>query len=703
MIPRNISCKNSRSEFSSRQSQLQISYDITTSSPSGKTEPAKFFNAQFLLSYYSLIVLCLCNSLTYYCYYTQRILVLLVGITSLIICILFSLAVILREQYFKKDKFTLCTVLYAITGLGLIFSDPNIFNLLLSVEDEPTFASSLQSLSVLAVISINKIIWNKQLFTLMSVFLGLFSLSLNCYNRDKILQEIFQFFLYLILIQNSQNTLASNKVMIEGQYVIPEEEEKLSHPEVPLSDIEVNFTQKDSDANTGLEEVVHYIKTAIEWMNYIKDYPEASFRVGIDRTSRILERCLAFLRKCDNIYSTDYNKVTKHLETEDKNYISQYFYGASESIPATEQSDKRLKEKSITASFGFDETVNVLNRICRNWNFSVFMIDGLNNEVFQVCGRYVFLKYGLIKRFKIQETVLRDFLIELEGKYQKNKYHNALHAADVMFSFLWLTFNSAWKDKIRSPELLIGILVTLSHDVAHPGRTNRYLILSKDELATLYNDISVLEMHHASTLFSILKKPKFNILENIDNDSWIFIRRQIIELILATDMEKHFEILGNFKAKYLSIGEKLEDNDIDYRTSFMKMAIKAADVGHAAKETDIHVKWSELLMEEIIEIDRLEKSLGIKQTLSTEILMTDLPRDQSRFLKNIVIPLYIAFNEVLKSEEIEKKCITQLNDNEDYWKRKLRNPTVFVRAESFKNPTRHASLPDRVPTSGHLS
>lgn len=85
--------------------------------------------------------------------------------------------------------------------------------------------------------------------------------------------------------------------------------------------------------------------------------------------------------------------------------------------------------------------------------------------------------------------------------------------------------------------MLACVIVTLSHDVGHPGKTNRFLILSGDELAIKFNDLSVLEMFHSSTLFSILKKEEFNILSNVDYDSKVHLRKQIIELILATDME----------------------------------------------------------------------------------------------------------------------------------------------------------------------
>jgi hypothetical protein len=51
---------------------------------------------------------------------------------------------------------------------------------------------------------------------------------------------------------------------------------------------------------------------------------------------------------------------------------------------------------------------------------------------------------------------------------------------------------------------MLTILSAAAHDMDHPGTNNVYEIKCKSKLAMLYNDISVLENHHAASFFFLL-------------------------------------------------------------------------------------------------------------------------------------------------------------------------------------------------------
>ena len=74
-------------------------------------------------------------------------------------------------------------------------------------------------------------------------------------------------------------------------------------------------------------------------------------------------------------------------------------------------------------------------------------------------------------------------------------------------------------EKVITPNESISCLIaSLGHDIGHPGLTNRYLIASKHTLALRYNDISILENMHSSTIFTLLADSQLNILINLNPD-----------------------------------------------------------------------------------------------------------------------------------------------------------------------------------------
>jgi hypothetical protein len=86
-------------------------------------------------------------------------------------------------------------------------------------------------------------------------------------------------------------------------------------------------------------------------------------------------------------------------------------------------------------------------------------------------------------------------------------------------------------------------------------------------------------------------------VETVVGDEWMLLRRLVVELILATDMSRHFEMIGTFKSRYLSTHTK-DLSCFDEKLSVLKIAIKCADIGHAAKSTELHERWSILVCEE---------------------------------------------------------------------------------------------------------
>lgn len=66
-------------------------------------------------------------------------------------------------------------------------------------------------------------------------------------------------------------------------------------------------------------------------------------------------------------------------------------------------------------------------------------------------------------------------------------------------------------------EIMSCMVACLGHDTGHPALTGRFLINNRDEIAMVYNDISILENMHISKIYSIMGNKGCNIFENLDH------------------------------------------------------------------------------------------------------------------------------------------------------------------------------------------
>lgn len=155
------------------------------------------------------------------------------------------------------------------------------------------------------------------------------------------------------------------------------------------------------------------------------------------------------------------------------------------------------------------------------------------------------------------------------------------------------------------------ILAGACHDVDHPGVNNIFLIESRDKLAIRYNDVSVLENHHVALSFDILQSEngKYNMFENLDQETFKRVRKLMIGAILATDMSNHLSKLAVFKSKILS-------NDFDAKSTDNKKIcaewiFHLADISNSSKPFKICQKWTDLLFVEFFDQGDREHSADV--------------------------------------------------------------------------------------------
>uniref|UniRef100_A0A0A9WWX1 Calcium/calmodulin-dependent 3',5'-cyclic nucleotide phosphodiesterase 1A n=1 Tax=Lygus hesperus TaxID=30085 RepID=A0A0A9WWX1_LYGHE len=102
----------------------------------------------------------------------------------------------------------------------------------------------------------------------------------------------------------------------------------------------------------------------------------------------------------------------------------------------------------------------------------------------------------------------------VEAGYHANPYHNLIHAADVAHTTHYILSQGGLAERCGLSEVQVfaALFAAAIHDFDHPGINNNFLVKTNSHLATLYNDHSVLENLHVSSVFELMKNPVFDIL-----------------------------------------------------------------------------------------------------------------------------------------------------------------------------------------------
>jgi hypothetical protein len=137
----------------------------------------------------------------------------------------------------------------------------------------------------------------------------------------------------------------------------------------------------------------------------------------------------------------------------------------------------------------------------------------------------------------------------------------------------------------------------------------------------LYNDKSPLENHHCAVGFTYMMKPENNWIDSIitDKDQKRLWKDRVVDLVLSTDLSKHFQILLEFKTtltegKGFSSARNVDISKISdspESTLFSKIILKCGDVSNCTKRFEFYFRWMSLIMEEFWRQGDVEKELGM--------------------------------------------------------------------------------------------
>uniref|UniRef100_A0A8C5E5E1 Phosphodiesterase n=1 Tax=Gouania willdenowi TaxID=441366 RepID=A0A8C5E5E1_GOUWI len=310
------------------------------------------------------------------------------------------------------------------------------------------------------------------------------------------------------------------------------------------------------------------------------------------------------------------------------------------------------------------------------WEFNVLDLEAATHKrPLTYLGLKIFTSFRVCDFLSCSEATLRSWLQLIEGSYHSsNSYHNSTHAADVLHATAHFLRKDRVKNTLDQLDEVAALIAATIHDMDHPGRTNSFLCNAGSELAILYNDTAVLESHHAALAFQLTARDtKSNIFKNIDRNQFRTLRQAIIDMVLATEMTRHFEHVNKFinsiNKPMVAIEESSTTANIrnspEDRLLVKRMLIKCADVANPCRPLELCIEWAGRISEEYFAQTDEEKRLGLPVVMPVFDRNTcSVPKSQISFIDYFITDMFNAWDAFANLPGL----MEHLSENYKYWK-----------------------------------
>ncbi|XP_077083972.1 3',5'-cyclic-AMP phosphodiesterase 4C isoform X5 [Siphateles boraxobius] len=305
------------------------------------------------------------------------------------------------------------------------------------------------------------------------------------------------------------------------------------------------------------------------------------------------------------------------------------------------------------------------------WGVDIFKISKYSgNRPLTVAMYTTFQERDLLKSFKIPVDTFITYMMAVEENYHSDvAYHNSIHAADVVQSTNVLLSTPALEAVFTDLEILAALFASAIHDVDHPGVSNQFLINTNSELALMYNDSSVLENHHLAVGFKLLQEENCDIFQNLTKKQRQSLRKMVIDMVLATDMSKHMNLLADLKTmvetkKVTSLGVLLLDNYSD-RIQVLQNMVHCADLSNPTKPLELYRQWTDRIMVEFFTQGDRERDKGMEISPMCDKHNASIEKSQVGFIDYIVHPLWETWADLVHPDA--QDILDTLEDNREWY------------------------------------
>uniref|UniRef100_A0A2K5C6G6 3',5'-cyclic-AMP phosphodiesterase n=1 Tax=Aotus nancymaae TaxID=37293 RepID=A0A2K5C6G6_AOTNA len=296
------------------------------------------------------------------------------------------------------------------------------------------------------------------------------------------------------------------------------------------------------------------------------------------------------------------------------------------------------------------------------WGLDVFKVAELSgNRPLTAIIFSIFQERDLLKTFQIPADTLATYLLLLEGHYHADvAYHNSLHAADVAQSTHVLLATPALEAVFTDLEILAALFASAIHDVDHPGN------------------------HHLAVGFKLLQAENCDIFQNLSTKQRLSLRRMVIDMVLATDMSKHMNLLADLKTmvetkKVTSLGVLLLDNYPD-RIQVLQSLVHCADLSNPTKPLPLYRQWTDRIMAEFFQQGDRERESGLDISPMCDKHTASVEKSQVGFIDYIAHPLWETWADLVHPDA--QDLLDTLEDNREWYQSKIpRSPSGLTNPE----------------------
>jgi len=274
-------------------------------------------------------------------------------------------------------------------------------------------------------------------------------------------------------------------------------------------------------------------------------------------------------------------------------------------------------------------------------------------------------KWQFMQKFNIDESKFLNWLSIVEAGYHPNPYHNSMHAADVLHIAHYCLGPGGGQAKLKCSDekVFAALLAGAVHDFNHPGINNAFHVRCQNYLAVLFNDRSVNENIHASSVFELMRMDKFNILSSFKGEAYDRMRDDMVEFILGTDMGLHAMILMRFKKRFEETDGKLHKIESDVNLG-ITMCVKLADISNCGRPQKLYHGWCNVIVDEFFQQGDRERLQGMAVSPFMDRFTTVMAKGQIGFMNYIVAPLFECIAEWLEGLSVASSLA---EENKGFW------------------------------------